>query len=299
MKWIVGLDLNPHAHGVLQLTRWLERTSGAPEGERFVGVHVLEEEHLRAVLRTHHMDEVTQAARAAADTLLEREGASASVRELDVVQDVEAEDGLEAARERHAADAIIVGRRAGREGHGFFRLGRVCRRLLRDLPVPLVITPPDLEATQLGDGPIAVLTKLTDDSAGAGHFAQALARRLGRPLAVVHVVADHASFLSGYLAGHSDEAMQREARERGEKALTAWIASAGLTADPAVVLQGGIVERTLEFADEHRVPLFVVGSRHHSAVEQVVDTSVARELAAASRVPVVVVPPRGATAEKR
>lgn len=74
-----GLDLCS-GDGPIRLARWLQATSRAPDREDLVFIHVLEEEHLRHVLRQHHMDEVTQEARREAERLLATDGTIGELR---------------------------------------------------------------------------------------------------------------------------------------------------------------------------------------------------------------------------
>jgi multisubunit Na+/H+ antiporter MnhB subunit/nucleotide-binding universal stress UspA family protein len=173
MTWIVGMDLHPHGTGALHFAGRLAARSGAPE--HFVAMHVLEEEHLRAVLRLQHLDEVVDAAYADLQALLRREGFSHVVGDVQVVQDLYAADGLERACARLGADGIIVGRAAPRRSHRIVRLGRVTRQLLRRGCAPVVVVPPDLRGDDLGQGEIMALTELREESLPACRLAAELA----------------------------------------------------------------------------------------------------------------------------
>ena len=84
-----------------------------------------------------------------------------------------------------AASGLVIGRAAERGSRAVVRLGRVARRVLRRLPCPVVVVPPDLSA--VADGPILLATDLDVASASAVTFARDLAARHGRELKVVHV----------------------------------------------------------------------------------------------------------------
>ncbi len=290
MRWIVGLDLRLASQGALRFASWLARESRAADGEELVGVHVLEEEHLRLVLRYHHLDEVIARARTSAEEALAAEGAARLIRELEVVRDLRAEEGLEKARTSHRADAVIVARHAGRESHAIVRLGRVARRLLRTLASPVIVVPPDLRADEIGEGPVLALTGLGDDSLAALRFAGRMAQRLGRELGIAHAVAvpeEFGAYLPPQTLGRLLEVNQRE----GEQALAEWMKAHGLSADALAVLQGGAVERALEHASAEGSPLLVTGSRQLSSVERVLLASTGSALAAAAPFAVAVVPP--------
>lgn len=291
MRWIVGLDLRPPGRGAVHFAAWAAATPASAGKDAFSAVHVLEQEHLQAVLRHHHLDEVVEAARAEAVRVLEREGAGASLGPPAIVQGLTAVDGLEEAARRAGAEALVVGRLAPRDGRATVRLGRTARGLLRRLPAPVLVVPPDLDVARLGDGPVVALTGLADDAVEAVRFGGRLAAGLGRPLVVLHVTPDPSDG-GAYL---SPDTLQRLARERqveGEMALDGWIAVHGLEPDGVVVLSGPVVERALAFAEERGAPILVTGSRRLSLPERALFTSVGSEMAASAPVPVAVVPPR-------
>lgn len=282
MRWTVGVDLRPGSEGAVQFARWITGAGRPPESEVAEFVHVLEEEHLRFALRFHHLDEVSSAARAAAKRVVSGAG------EVRVVQGLTAEDALEAERATSGADAIVVGRAAGREGHHVVRLGRVARRLLRRLASPVVVVPPDLRAEELGDGPIVALASLGADSLEACRLAGRLASSVGRPLAVCHVA--RAAELPYLPPGSTRDALEAH-RVEAEQALARWLAEGGVQADVVRALVGSPVEAALTWAEMERAPLVVTGSRHLSAAERVFEPSLGSALAATARLPVALVPP--------
>lgn len=288
MNWIVGMDLRPYGAGAIRYAAWLARTSRAPGGERFFPVHVLEEEHLRFVLRHHHLDEVTRSAREAADASLRAADAGAAFEEPEVVVGGRAEDGLAAACRARDAQGIIIGRIAKREGHAIVRLGRVARRVLRALPTSVIVVPPDLEAAGVGTGPVVALTAL-HEGASACRFAEELARRTGRELVVAHVVAPAANV--SYVLKPTLERIGRERREEAEHALAEWVRSHELVPESTRVLEGSLFETALAFAGERATPLLVVGAP--GAARRAWVPSFARELAANAPIPVAVVPESG------
>jgi len=291
MTWIVGIDLRPLSHGALQFATWVAANAVAGEAEdRFVPVHVLEQEHLRSMLRYHHLDEVVEAAREEAKRTLESEGRSEWIRDLQLVQAVRAEESLEFARASAGAAAIIIGRVAGRGDRPMVRLGRVARRLLRNLPSPVVVVPPDLRFADVGPGPVVALTSVADDALEASRFAAAVARHTGRKLALVHVVRHPAEGGLPFMASTSLERARLDEVRYGEHELAAWVASAGLQPDSTTVLQGNVIDQAITFAETQRSPLLVVGARRRTGVDRMLMPSIGRELAAAAGVPVAVVP---------
>lgn len=292
-RWIVGLDLRPTGQGALRFGRWLAEATRDGQPPTFVGVHVLEEDTLRAALRYHHLDELIAGAREETEMLLRNAGATGMLTELRVVQGMHAEATLEAAREEHHAEGLVVGRQAPREGHHLLRLGKVARRLLRSLGGPLVVVPPDWEPESgSADGPILCATDLGDNAVAAARFAAELAHRLGRGLVFAYSVPVPEDYGVNYIPPTTRQKIAAESHEAGERELSGWVGDLGLsTSTTAVVCQGHVTEQLLRLARETKVAMLVTGSRHLSTLERVLLTSVGSELAATSPCPVVVVPP--------
>lgn len=290
MRWIVGLDLSPLSQGALQLARWLGDTGRAAGGETFVGVHVLGDEHLRVVLRYHHLDEVRQGAEAEAARSLQRSGATGHVGEVRVTLGPTVEEGLLRARSDLGADALLIGRAGRRSGLHLVRLGSVARHLLLRASCPVVVVPPDLEVAEIGAGPVVALTRIDEKSIAPCRFAAELATRLGRGLGLLHVVPLPDEYGAGHLPADTVGRLRRELLDEGQQALGEWAAAEGLGSAEAVVRQGSIVEEACAFAAERGTPLLVAGSHPRGAVEGIFASGVGVELAAAARCPVAVVP---------
>jgi nucleotide-binding universal stress UspA family protein len=290
MKWIVGLDLRPLSFGALKFASWIEHASRKPEEEHFVVVHVLEDDHLRFVLRYHHLDEVVKAARASAESILAQQSGTDWIEALQVVQGLTAEAALEHARISQSADAVIIGRIALRESHRLVRLGQVARRMLRHAVDTVVVVPPDLDPAQLGAGPVMALTDLGSASVEAVEFAARMADRLSRKLAVLHVTAHPEEHGAWDLPPASMEQVRSDRVESAERKLRAWVEEFGVRADQLIILQGSLVESVLQRAQVLESPLIVAGSRRLPQIEKVLLHGTAVELAASSPVPVAIVP---------
>jgi nucleotide-binding universal stress UspA family protein len=286
MRWITGIDLRPLCVGAIHFCAWLARESRAPDGERFVPVHVLEDEHLRFVLRLHHLDEVVGAARAAARAALAPAEAPAAFEPPDIVVGGSAADRLAEAARAQGAAGIVIGRVARREAHGLVRLGAVARALLRDLPGPVIVVPPDVRPGE-GDGPIVALTALHQDSPACA-FAQEIARRTGRPLEVVHVVP--AGDDVGYLVRSTLDEIGRVRRAEAERSLEGWLRTHGLAPASGRVLEGSLLEAALAFCRARAAALVVVGTRRTGAHPERWGAGLSREIAANAPVAVAVVP---------
>lgn len=293
MRWIIGLDLRPRSVGALRFASWLGAATAPREAERFIAVHVLEEEHLRAALRTQHLAEVEAAARGQVRRLLDAEDPDGRIVEVEVVQATAADEGLRAEQKARGADGAVIGRIARREERRLVRLGRVARRLLRDPPGPTFVIPPDLGRDAIGDGPIVALTSLDVDAEAACAFAARLAARTGRPLDLVHVVphlaANSPEFIPAHLlAEHSEELVKQ-----GEKDLAAWVKDRGLHPSRTHVLRGDLFDAAVLHAEQVRAPFIVIGLHPRGGLERLVSPSIASELAATATVPVLVVPAAG------
>jgi nucleotide-binding universal stress UspA family protein len=290
MKWIVGLDLRPRSRGALHFASWLGAATAPREPDQFIAVHVLEEDHLLAALKTQHLTEVEAAARAEVRRTLDQEDPEGRIREIAVVQSTVADEGLRAERAARHADGMVVGRIARREERRIFRLGRVARRLLHDPGCPLVVVPPDLEPRAIGTGPIVALTSLDVDAEAGCDFAAALAARTGRPLDVVHVVphlaANSPEFIPAALLSERTE----ELVARGEKDLEAWLRTRKLRPSRTHVLRGELFDTAILHAEQVRAPLLVVGVHHRGGLGRLLSPSISSELAATATVPVLVVP---------
>lgn len=289
-KWIVGLDLRERSQGAMHWAAWLSRTSIA-RGERLVGLHAVEDSNLRVALRYHSLEAVLDAAHQACEQVLGAATIRDAFAELHVQQSDSAEDALGVAVALHGADAIVIGRQALREGKYLNRLGRVARRVLRKLPVPTIVVPPDLQPPTSADAPVIAACDLDEDSVAAATFAADMAERLGRPLLLVHTVPWPDDYGARILQNADTELHRREHVREAETSLSEWARERGLAADCEVLL-GDVVECLLHVATERQAALLVTGSRRLSTLERVFLTSTGTEVAARASCAVAVVPPR-------
>lgn len=288
MKWVVGLDLRASSRGALNFAAWV---ASRAEGQSVLPVHVLEEEHLHYVLRYRHLDAVMADARAAADAAVSSEGAGGRVGGVRVVQGLRADEVLAEACLAEGAAALVVGRLAKTTGRPLVRLGRVARRLVRRLPVPIVVVPPDLREADIGAGPVVALTSLDDDCVRSCRFARELADLLRRELHVVHVHRDPADAAPYGLPASAVEQLRAERGEQAGLELSRWLAGAAVAADRPAIRMGDCVEQALEHARAHRAVALVVGARQIPTPQRMFAPSVGRELAASAPLAVAIVPP--------
>lgn len=287
MRWMIGLDLRNLAAGAVSFARWVQ--AQAPD-HRFCGVHVVESLP-QSLLgdAAPSPEEIREVAEAALAPLRD----DGLVSELGAIEATAAEDGLAAACADNNSDALIIGRIKPTDEERLVRLGRVARRLMRMLPRPTVVVPPDLDVATIPDGPILLATDLGDASAGAARFAHELATALKRDLLVTYVVRlpDH---LDVYLPSDAWSSLKGSANERSRESLARWIADHGLSNGPGEV-RTSVVHGTpsLAIQDVAKVSsasVLVVGSRGLQTAQRLFTSSVGTELAAASSIPVAVVP---------
>lgn len=284
-RWIVGLDLGARSYGALVFAGWMAAAPGMGARPEVRGVHVLESWAAQQ-LPVSMADYTAAVGRLATERARER---GLELAGVEVIEAERAEQGLIAAAT--GADALILGRAAHRRERRWVRLGRVARRVLRALPRPVFVVPPDLSPAGLA-GPIVLATDLETTGPAAVERAIGLARAHARPLVLAHVGDPRHSELLDELEPRLFAERQRH-REGVALAFASWAEAHGL----------GAVRRALEFdappeglaaiAGRERAAVVVVGSRRLGAAERVFTVSTASALAAMSATPVAIVPEPG------
>lgn len=269
MRWAIGIDLRSRSIGALEMSGWLRAHSAASSD--IVGLHVLEQ-HVRTSVRDDVIDTLVGAADAAIRRVTGSLSGGAPFAAARIIVADEAEDAL--ASVAASVDVLIIGRIAPRRGISFVRLGRVARRLLRRIPVPVMVVPRDLVQNAIGSGPILLATDLGARSVAAGRLARRLADEIRRPLIVAHVVP----------------VRSQPTTDRAAPDIAAWITANDLAPARTELVEGDTVEGLLELARKHDAPFVVCGSRHLSLVERVFSPSVGMALARHADRGVLVVP---------
>jgi len=287
MRWLIGLDLRGGGSGALGFAKWLREQGSDRAPDEVTCAHVVEES---TILRYEYVVELEHRIATYARQAMEAAGIHPSERNPRIIFGVSPDTGLADVAGELGADAIIVGRRAGKHDERFVRLGGVARRLLRKLPVPIVIVPPDAPATGLGRGPLILATDLTDDSVGAATFAHEMGRMLDRPVVATHIVPDSTANLPFLPAATLEQLYDQLGMPEGQN-IEAWLARHGLTDVSTALATGGVVDRILAIAEREETPLIICGSRQRSTTERLFGSSVGSTLAAYAQSPVVVVPP--------
>ncbi|MCY0993956.1 universal stress protein [Nannocystis sp. ILAH1] len=275
-SWIVALDLRDRSRGALAFAGWL----GAA-GESVVGAYVLEA-WSRPYIRGDIEADLRSAAARAAQAL------GCRPPERIVSEEAEtAEAGL--ARMAFGSSGLIVGRVAAHPRRALSRLGPVARRLLRQLPAPVVVVPPTL--VRVAAGPILLATDLGPASDEAVGFARDLAARLGRDLEVVHVGEDfyeEDDEIRDPVWQRARDAYRAEVAQDTER----WASAQGLAAAPRHIRHGDPVLELADLAEARDAALVVVGSRRLGLPARFFLSSTASALAGLAACPVAVVPPR-------
>lgn len=275
--FVFGLDLTYRSHGALALAAWLRERLG-PEDVEAVHVIPARDEATR--------DERQQRAGA---VLTERLGAAGHAQTFSRVQIREAADVVaDLAHVESFGRALVLGRRARSGERALVHLGPVARKLLRLLPLPTIITPPELAPDRLG-GPIVLATDLAGHSERAARFAVDLARAAGCELVLAHVADVHYNE-SVEQTDPAWNARLEQFRCEAAKDLDFWAEAHGL-AGRRVARCGAAVEVLLDLADRERASMLVLGSRRLSATERLFTTSTSSTVAAYASCPVAVVPP--------
>lgn len=286
-KWILGLDLREGAEGPLVFARWLREQLASGPGASLDAIHVLEQDQLGFLVTGDKREQAIGLAEDALARTLERAGGG----ELDGSRFVEIgtpEDVLATASE--GADGLILGRLAPRGKDRLTRLGGVARRLLRRLPAPTFVVPPDLGADDIGAGPIVFACDNHPSSVGGARYAVRMAELLGRELLLAHIVPMPYGWSVGYLSVESVKQVRADLLAGGERTLERWAKEHGISGRRGVVREGVVLDELAGLARDEDALMLVTGSRKLNAIERLFATSVGSELCASATCPVVVVP---------
>ncbi|HLT34936.1 MAG TPA: universal stress protein [Enhygromyxa sp.] len=290
--WGVGVELAEDHLGPVRFAATL--TQLRPD-DREIGIHVIPDQQLLHPLVTpEEADESRELAVRHVTEVMAREGLTGERVRVELAEDDEIERGLSEAAIRLGVDALIIGRRARRDEDPVVRLGPVTRRILRRLPAPVIVVPPDYGDRSdggLGEGPVILGVELEEHDAAAAKFAVELAARLDRELLLAHGTSAYHWGVS-YMPTATMEKIEQHARDAAAVALQQWAAEHELGGARQRVFVGDPVKQLLELANSEDAAVLVTGSRMLGPVERLFLASVSSELAAGSRCPVAVVPSR-------
>jgi nucleotide-binding universal stress UspA family protein len=288
--WAIGVHLADDHLGPVRFAAALINIS--PE-DRGVAIHVLPDPKLLGpVVTPQEIREIHERISIDVAQLLANEGLPHDRADVELVEDETIDRGLAQCATRLHAGALVVGRRARRDDDPVVRLGEVTRRLLRRLPVPVIVVPPDFGDERdrgFGQGPIVVGVDLTDHCTAAVLFAADLARRLDRPLLLAHGTQAFHWGVS-YVPTATMQRLQTQAVGVAANALREWAAPLGLTDVEQRVFTGDPAKHLLQIAADEDATMLVTGSRMLGPIERLFLASVSSEVAAGASCPVAVVP---------
>lgn len=282
MRWVVGVDARELSRGARALAHWLATS----ERNRVYGVYVVE---WLPGLGKHHEPGHPDPLQDLAAQVLQPLADDPRIAALQTIRAGSAEEGLRQAMAERRADALVLGRRAPIGGGvGAIRLGRVARRLVRDLPFAVLVVPPDLQPAALGEGPVVVATDLTRSCGDAVRWAARVAEVMGRTLTLAHALppADRRPYLPPEV-----QADVRAMIQEPDDAFAVWAQRHGVGDAEQVRVEGAPVSALVEVAQAREACLLVTGSRCLDGVERLYLSSLGTELAATAPLPVALVPP--------
>jgi nucleotide-binding universal stress UspA family protein len=272
--WVVGVDLTAHCHGALRFADWLHRRTRAL-GHRFDALHVIERMRM-STLYPGSGPVLQRAIRLTRANVL-AVGARHAIRSIDVARADLAAEEL-GARATEDGAGLLIGRAGANEGWSPVALGGTTRLLLRSLPGPVCIVPPDLDVARLDPGPLLVSLEIDESSIAALRFAFGLGRQIGRPVIGVH-------------GGDDGD----DARARIEK----WCDEHDL---PVPGLRLGAASTTaaaVNDAESERACMIICGATRLTLADRSLYETAGTRLAALASCPVLVIPPGEGSARRR
>lgn len=289
--WIVGLDLESSSRGALLFADWLARNVSSGRTPAFTVVHVMDEDLFMDRLRFESRDDLVEQQRAEAFALLDRLGVSDTLGSARLVAGWKTVDELEEELSHTAAEGLMAGRHAESEGFHLVHLGKVARHLLHRIPAPVMIVPPDLEASAIGSGPLLVFEDQPAETESACRTALELGELLGRQVELLRLVTPQG-------AVESDGGMSRtfvdprlEEKESMADEMKSWLRGRALGACGVRVVFGMMPGAVQELADELDALMLLAGSKPLTLLDRVLGSHPAVELAATSGRPLLAVPP--------
>ena len=296
-SWVVGVDFTETSHGALEFAKWLRSHFVGDELEE-IAVHVVEP---RGILQRFGLSMGGEAPTTRAWRRL-RALASSHETRFDDVESVTASSAateLPHAAYRRRASGLIIGRHGPAQRWSWSALGRTSRKLVDSADVPVIVVPPDLDAEQIGQGPIIAVVDPAGGSEAALRFADRLSHLLNRPLLAVSVVDSLSSPLEDdegstraaetASAGPSGVDAMRRARRGATQRLISAMRHARIWPRPTRIEAGRTVPCIHRIAAEEDACLIVCG-HGEPRLEQMFAPFPSSDLAAHARTPVCIVP---------
>lgn len=291
LQLTLGLDLRPQTTGAVQFALWLCKAAELQPAGHVEAIHVIDPAAMVELIR--HADEPTilGAFKQRGKEVLDEVAHGAHFHAPDIFAGDAVELLEREARTREALALVIARRAASDKRLTLSRLGSVARRLLRRLAQPTIVAPPDLLASEVGDGPIVVAVDFEEGSARALAWATKLAALINRPVELVHFAAmpDQVAYV-GLVQGDRWTQMEAELLERGRERMDAFVRAHASGPVETRVVSGPVLPSLADHAASRKACLVVTGSGHHGLLYRVVLPSVASETAAMATTAVAVIP---------
>lgn len=292
MKWLIETNLGPRSAGAIAFGHWLGRRD---DGHDIVAVHVAPESETQRGERAYPgTGSRANRAQATARASVERWDGPRVFDDVLVLENDDPATVVERVTASLDFDVLVVGRVGPADGWSLVNLGRTTRHVLGAMPSPVMVVPPDLDTTGMGRGPIVVGVTADEAAASAAYFCRHLARVLGLPLQLVHVVPPPQVAPMGTVDPAVGFALSSASRvditERGTQRISSWIREQGLHDVPLRVEIGDPVEQLMSVAADLDATIVGCGSHEHSWAAQLLGTSIASRLAAHAKRPTLAVP---------
>lgn len=292
-SWLVGLDTTERCVGALRWAASLK--AGARAGDHAVrGVHVVEPARLAFAAEGEPDDaRMIEGLR----RFVQRVGVSDVLESIELVRAGSAAEGL-IERAAGTGAGVIIGRVARSRGWSLTSLGSTARRVLRELPGPVCVVPPDHQPGPAGDAPVVVAIETDETCVDAARVAVRLARTLETPTVGIHAVAPidtiklvpESSVAYETFPTTDRDFLRIERAARDE--LAAWFSAHDIEPFSVRLEHGGAATVVEDLAGTERACVIVCGSRRLGIAQRIFGTSVGTDLAAHSARPVMIVPPR-------
>lgn len=277
MRWMIGVDLSGLSGGAVTYGRWMAQRAS---GDTFFGVHVVENVEIEPPLTRNVAEHIERALGPVRE--------EAFFADLGTIPATAAEDGLIEAAQEKDCQGFILGRRTS-DPTALVRLGRVARIMLRKLPKPIIVVPPAMETSAISDGPVLLATDLGPASDGAAKFAPVLAQSLGLDMLVTHVSRVPGS-MQAIIPSEQWSNLVGRAETSSRELFDPWLEKHGLADARHSLVHGSPPAKILEVARVSGASMIVLGSRGLDGFDRIFLSSLASEIAAASNIPVAVVP---------
>lgn len=289
----LGLDLRPQTTGAIQYALWLCKTAGLQPSGHIHPVHVIEPDAMVELMRHADEDTILGAYQRRGKEILDEVGSQGHFHVPEVFGGDAIEMLEDRARAKHSTALLISRQASSKATIAFPRLGSVARRLLRRLKLPIIVAPPDLLLSSVGEGPVVVAIDFEDSSKRAVDWAKPVADTLNRGLLLVHIaeMPDQLGY-AGFIQSERWDQLSNEILDRGRERMEQFLRYHDL-AGPEVqtaVARGPVLPGLVDFAAASKACMLVCGSGHHGVLRRIIVPSIASEAAALSPVPVAVVP---------